>query len=157
MLLRRLVAGIAVLLCLNEPARGAMYTIDNPASNIYNPATRMNNPNPLSPPIQPVPQPPVKDVTTTKTAEPRPAKQIKEQPKPKPIFHKKRYYSKTVRAYITAAKKAFDKDDYKEFVSITEEALKRINAGTLKASKTEKQRLVKYKIFGYGLLEKNEN
>jgi hypothetical protein len=157
MLLRKLAAGIAVLLCLNEPARGAMYTIDNPAANIYNPATRMNNPNPLSPPVQPVSKPPVTDTTTTKPAEPIPAKQLKEQPKPKPIIRKKRYYSKTVRAYITAAKKAFDKDDYKAFISITEEALKRINAGTLKATKKEKQQLVKYKIFGYGLLEQNEN
>ncbi len=150
MFLRRLAAGIAVLLCLNATAKGAMYTIDNPASNIYNPATRMNNPNPLSPPTQPVPQPTTEVTTTTK-----PAEQSKEQPKPKPAIHKKRHYSKTVREYINAAKKAFAKDDYKKFVSITEEALKRINDGTLKASKKEKQRLVKYKTFGYELLEKD--
>jgi hypothetical protein len=39
-------------------------------------------------------------------------------------------------------------------VYITEEALKRISAGTLKASKKEKQPLVKYKNAGYGLLGK---
>jgi len=111
----------------------------------------MNNPNPLSTPTQSVPQPTTEVTTTTK-----PVEQSKEQPKPKPAIHKKRHYSKTVREYINAAKKAFAKDDYKKFVSITEDALKRISDGTLKASKKEKQTLVKYKTFGYGLLEKNE-
>lgn len=172
--LRKLTAGIAVLLCLHAPATAAMYTIDNPAekinnpadkmynpathvnnpaSNIYNPATRMNNPNPLSPPTQPVPPPTVPEATTTT----KPAKQIKEQPKSKPIIPQKSYYFKTVKAYINAAKKAFAQDDYREFVSITEDALRRINAGTLKASKKTRQKLAKYKVFGYGLLEKNED
>ncbi len=173
--LRRAVAGIAiVLLCLNAPATAAMYTIknpaekirnpadkmynpatqvNNPASNIYNPGTRMDNPNPLSPPTQPVPQPTVPEVTIPT----KPAKQINEQPQPKPAIPQKNYYYKTAGAYINAAKKAFNKDDYREFISITEDALRRIRAGTLKVSKKTKQKLVGYKIFGYGLLEKHED
>jgi hypothetical protein len=153
MYLRRLATGIAVILCLNAPARAAMYKIDNPASNIYNPAARMNNPNPLSPPTQPVPQPKVTEVTTPT----KPAKQIKKQPQIKSAIPQKRYYFKTVRAYINAAKRAFARDDYIEFISITEDALRRISAGTLKASKKTKQKLAKYKVFGYGLLEKDED
>jgi hypothetical protein len=42
-------------------------------------------------------------------------------------------------------------------ISITEDALRRISAGTLKASKKTKQKLAKYKVLGYGLLEKNED
>ena len=154
MLLRNLVTGIAVLLCLNAPARAEMYKIDNPASNIDNPATRMNNPNPLSPPTQPAPQPIVKDEsTTTKPVEPKPVKQFKEQPQSNPTIHKKKYYSKTAKVYIIAAKIAFDKDDYNKVVAITEDALRRIKAGTLIASKKAKQKLDKYKAVGYGLLE----
>jgi hypothetical protein len=44
-----------------------------------------------------------------------------------------------------------------EFLSITEDALRRISAGTLKASKKTERKLVRYKVFGYGLLEKNED
>ena len=151
MLLRRIATGIAAILCLNAPAMGAMYKIDNPASNIYNPATRMDNPNPLSPPTQPVPQPTVTEVTTAT----KPAKQIKEQPQPRSAIPKKSYNFKTAGAYIKAANKAFTQDDYMEFLSITEDALRRISAGTLKASMKTKQKLVRYKAFGYGLLEKN--
>jgi hypothetical protein len=79
MTMKRLAIGIAVILLLNVPARGALYEIDNPASNTYNPATRMNNPNPLSPPTRPVPQPAVREVTVPT----EPAKLIKEQPRPK--------------------------------------------------------------------------
>jgi len=154
MILRITAAGIAVALCLNAPATAEMYKIDNPASNIDNPATRMNNPNPLSPPTQPVPQPKVSEETTpTKQVETKSAKPIKDQTHPKSTVHKKRHNSKTARAYINAAKNAFEKDDYEKVVSITEEALKRISAGTLKASKKEKQKLVKYKKVGYGLLQ----
>jgi hypothetical protein len=153
MSLRRLTTGIAVILCLNAPARGAMYKIDNPASNIYNPAARMANPNPLSPPTQPVPQTTVTEVTTTT----KPVKQIKEQPRPKSTIPQKGYHFKTVGAYINAAKKAFARDDYLEFLSITEDALRRISAGTLKASKKAERKLTKYKVLGYGLLEKNED
>ena len=153
MTMRRLASGIAVILCLNAPAMGAMYKIENPASNIYNPAARMDNPNPLSPPTQPVPQPTVKEVTTTT----EPAKQIKEQPRPKPTVPQKKYNFKTAGMYIVAAKKAFARDDYIEFISITEDALRRISAGTLKASKKTKLTLARYKVFGYNLLEKNED
>jgi hypothetical protein len=151
MTLRRLATGIAAILCLYAPARGALFEIDNPASNIYNPATRMNNPNPLSPPTQPVPQPTVREVTATT----EPAKQIKEQARFKASIPRKSYYFKTANAYINAAKKAFAHDDYVEFLSITEDALRRINAGTLKASKKAERKLARYKVFGYGLLEKN--
>jgi len=151
MTMRRLAAGIAAIFCLNATARGAMYKIDNPASNIYNPATRMNNPNPVSPPTQPVPQPTATKVTTAT----EPAKQIKEQPQPRSAIPQKSYYFKTAGAYINAAKKAFARDDYIEFISITEDALRRISAGKLKASMKTKQKLVRYKAFGYGLLEKN--
>ena len=155
MTLRRLATGIAAILCLYAPARAAMYKIDNPASNIYNPAARMNNPNPLSPPTKPAPQPIVKEeTTTTKPVEPKPVKQIKEQPQSNPTIHKKKYYSKTARVYIIAAKIAFDKDDYNKVVAITEDALRRISAGKLKASKKEKLKLVNYKTVGYALLQK---
>jgi hypothetical protein len=153
MTMRRLAAGIAAILCLNATARGAMYKIDNPASNIYNPATRMDNPNPLSPPTQTVPQPAVTEVSPAT----KPANQIKEQPRHRSAIPKKSYYFKTSGAYINAAKKAFAGDDYIEFLSITEDALRRISAGTLKASMKTKQKLVRYKAFGYGLLEKNED
>lgn len=151
--LRRLATGIALMLCLNAHAWGAMYEIDNPASNIYNPATRMNNPNPLSPPTQPVPKPAATETTTVT----KPAKQIKEQPRPRSAIPQKSYNFKTVTAYINAAKKAFARDDYPEFLSITEDALRRISAGTLKASKKTERKLTKYKVLGYGLLEKNED
>lgn len=121
--------------------------IKNPASNIYNPSGRMNDPNQLSPPTQVVPEPTVtKVVPGTK------------QPllKSKTNITQKRYGFKTVGAYIVAIKKAFNKDDYVEFLSLTEDALRRISAGTLKASKKTKQKLAKYKVFGYGLLEKNK-
>jgi hypothetical protein len=173
MSLRRLVAGMAVVLYLNTPTAAEMYTIknpaekisnpadkmynpathvNNPASSIYNPAARMDNPNPLSPPTQPVHQPAATEVSATTV----PAKGIKEQPQPKPAIPQKNYHFKTASAYINAAKKAFIQDDYRGFLSITEDALRRIKAGTLKASKKTKQKLVNYKVLGYGLLEKNE-
>lgn len=173
MILIRATAGIAMALCLIAPATAAMYTIknpaekinnpadkmynpatqiNNPASNIYNPAARMDNPDPLSPLTQPVSHPAVTEATATA----RPAKQIKKQPQPKSAIPQKRYYFKTSRAYITAAKKAFVRDDYREFLSITEDALGRIHAGTLKASRKTRQQLTGYKVFGYGLLERGE-
>ena len=112
-----LATGIALTLCLNAPAMSEMFKIDNPASNIYNPATRMDNPNPISPPTQPVTQPTVTKGITTKI----PAEQIKEQSRHQPKFtipHKS-YHFKTVRAYLNAAKKAFNQDDYMEFLSLT--------------------------------------
>jgi hypothetical protein len=162
MKLKRLATGIAVtVITLQTPAMSAIYTIDdpankiknpgnkiynpasrinNPASNIYNPASRMDNPNPLSPPTQPIS-----------------AEQTKEQlqSQPKVTISHKSYHYKTVKAYINEAKKAFNGDNYIEFLSITEDALRRINAGKLKASDKAKQKLEKFKVFGYGLLEKS--
>jgi len=150
MTVKNLAAGIAVLLfSLSTSAMSANFTIDNPASNIYNPAVQMDNPSPLSPVIQPVPQPPV---TKKNTAE-----QVKEPPSPhaeRTVPHKN-YYFKTVGAYMAAAKKAFNREDYVEFISLTEDALRRIDAGTLRATKKTKLRLATYKKIGYGLLEKD--
>jgi hypothetical protein len=126
--------------------------VDNPAANIYNPASRMNNPDSLSPPTQAVPKPAVTEAApATKTVE-----QIKDQPRSKPEIPHKYYHFKTVRAYISAANKAFIQDDYREFISVTEDALRRINAGTLKASGKTKLKLAKFREFGYGLLKGKE-
>ena len=148
--------GITVLFCLNAPAMAEMFKIENPASNIYNPATRMDNPNPISPPTQPVPQ----QAVTEKSTKPKPATQTKEQtyphpqPQPKHNIPHKSYHFKTATKYINEAKKAFQHEDYKRFISITEDALKRIKTGTLIASKKSKQILDKYKANGYTLIEK---
>lgn len=168
--MRKLFAGIVVALYLHTPATAAMDVIknpadkirnpadkmynpatqvNNPAANIYNPATRLDNSNPLSPPTQPVPQPAVTAL--------KPAVKPAEQSAPKPVIPQKSYYFKTVRAYMDAAKKAFIHDDYIEFLSITEDALRRIDAKTLKASKKSTQKLTRFKLFGYGLLEKSED
>jgi hypothetical protein len=120
--------------------------INNPATNIYSPAAQMDNPNPLSPPTQPLTKIP------TAAAE----KPVVPPRKPLPTIPKKQYSFKRVREYLTAAKKAFSQDDYLEFLAITEDALRRIDAGTLKASKKSQQKLLKYKTFGYGLLETDE-
>jgi hypothetical protein len=158
----------AIVICLYRPALSAVYTIDNPAdkiknpaekiynpasdiknpaSNIYNPASRMEDPNPLSTPNQTV-----SDPTVTK------AVPASEQPmlKSKRGIPIKYYDFKTVTLYIVAIKKAFNKDDYIEFLSLTEDALRRIGEGTLKASTKTKLKLKKYRKFGYGLLEKVE-
>jgi uncharacterized membrane protein len=170
MTLHRLAAGIAIVLGLHTPVQSAMYEIknpadkiqnpagtmynpatqvNNPASNIYNPAARTNDPNPLSPPVQPVPQQAEKESKSL----PQPLKLKKEQSPSKPVIPQKNYKFKTAGEYIIAAKKAFIKDDFREFISIVEDALRRINAGTLKASQKTRQKLSKYKAFGYGLLE----
>jgi hypothetical protein len=145
-------AGIFALICsLQTPAISANFTIDNPASNIYNPAAHMENPSPLSPPTQPLPS----ATATKEIPAPIPAEKIKEQPlsQPKLTIPYKSYNFKTSGAYVIAAKKAFNRDDHIKFLSITEDALRRINAGTLSASKKTKQTLDKYRAFGYGLLE----
>jgi hypothetical protein len=156
---------LAIVICLHSSAFAAMYSIDNPAdkiktpaekmynpaidiknpaSNIYNPAVRMVDPNPLSPPTQTVPEPIV-----VKTAP------IPEQPvvKPTPRIPIKNYDFKTVNQYINAIKKAFTKDDYVEFLSLTEDALRRIKKGTLNAPQKIKLKLKKFSDFGYVLLE----
>ena len=141
----------ALLFSLQTPAISANFKIDNPASNIYNPAAHMDNASPISPPTQPILPPPV--ITKSITA-PLPAEQIKKQSlsKPERTIPVKNYTFKTVGEYLNAAKKAFIKDNYLEFLSITEDALRRIRSGTLRASDKAKQRLGKYKEFGYGLL-----
>jgi hypothetical protein len=111
----------------------------------------MNDPNPLSPATQSVPLPAV----TEGVVELAPAEKTKEIPAPKlrqAIPHKS-YHFKTVKAYLVAAKKAFNRDDYREFISITEDALRRIRAGSLQASAEIQQKLSRYETFGYGLLE----
>lgn len=167
--MKRSAAGIAMLFCLHAPAMAAMDAIknpadkirnpadrmynpatqiNNPATNIDNPAVRLDNPNPLSPPTQPAPQP-------AATAAPAVTKAA-EQARPRPVIPHKKYYFKNVKEYIEAAKKAFVQDDYVEFLSVTEAALRRIETGSLKASKKSRQKLDRYKVFGYGLLEKSE-
>ena len=148
--MRRLVAGIAIVLFFHTAAKAAMNPINNPATNIYNPASRMDNPDPLSPPTQPVPE--LKTTEVTPVAPPIPAAQrIKAQPQPqkKPGIPQKRYSHKTVAAYLGAAKKSFARKDYGELLFITEDALGRISAGTLKASRKTKQQLVNYNKIGY--------
>jgi len=128
--------------------------IKNPAANIYNPATQMDNPSPISPPTQPIPRP----EAAKPVPEALPPKQIKEPPKPLPrlVIPRKRYSFRTAAAYLAAAKNAFNRDNFVEFVSITEDALRRIDGGTLPASKKTKQKLLKYRAFGYGLLENKQ-
>jgi len=163
-LIRSLTGIAAILFGLYSSALSAIYSIDNPAdkidnpankiynpatdiknpaSTIYNPASRIDHSNPLSPPTLPIPVP-------------QPVEQVKEQLKiqPRRAIPHKNYHFKTVRVYISEAKRAFNQDDYVKFLSITEDALRRINSGALKASEKAKQKLEKYKVFGYGLLEK---
>jgi predicted DNA-binding protein len=121
---------------------------NNPASNIYNPGTRLDSRNPLSPPTQPIQSPTA--ATTATPAATETAKTARLQYKPE--IPQKKYYYKTAAAYIRAAKKSFADDDYVEFLSLTEDALRRINAGTLKVSANIKHKLNNYKTFGYGLL-----
>ena len=168
--MRRLTVIIALVLCLNAsaPATAAMYVIDNPAgkisnpagnmnspasqnnnpaANIYNPGARMDNRNPLSPPTK-APEP-----TASAASAPAAAPQPAQRQRYPPEIPQKKYYYKTAGAYIRAAKKSFVKDDYVEFLSITEDALRRINAGTLKASANTRHKLNQYKVFGHGMLE----
>ena len=108
----------------------------------------MDNPNPLAPATQPFSPPAAaKEIPAT-----IPAEQIKERPQSqlkRMILHKS-YYLKTGGAYVAAAKKAFYRDDHTEFLSITEDALRRINAGTLRGSNKSKRmlviRLVKHQV-----------
>ena len=152
--MRRVGAGIVVALCLKASAMAEMFKIENPASNIYNPADRMNDPNPLSPPSQPAPQPTApKDATTTP---PPPPEQVREQraPHQERAVPDKRSSFTTAKAYLAAADKAYNKGDYRRFLSMSEEALSRIRAGTLTASKKAKQKLARNRDLGRKLLEK---
>lgn len=177
MTLRKLTAAGAVVLCMTASAGAAMNPIQNPADSIrnpadtmtnpaaqiynpasksYNPASRVDSSSPLSPPtppvsVQPVPRPPV----AVAAPAPQPAPKLTQQtrPQPGPAIQVKRYGFKTAGAYVNAAKQAFIRDDYGAFISITEDALRRISAGTLKSSLKTKQKLIKYRVCGYGLLE----
>jgi hypothetical protein len=154
----------AILICLHKPAISEVYTIDNPAdriknpaekiynpasdiknpaSNIYNPAGRMGDPNPLSTPNQSVPDPSVTKAVSAIE---------KSMLKSKPSIPQNNYGFNTVTQYIVAIKEAFNKDDYISFLSLTEDALKRITEGSLKASSKTKLKLKKYRKFGYNLL-----
>ena len=165
----KIAAGIVVVLSLNSPATAEIYSIDNPASKInnpadklYNPATRSNNPasniyNPVSRMDNPkAPSTPAKPAQTTGaaevTAKKMPVKRADKELQPKPAVLETHYHYKTVDAYLNSAKKAFVRDDYGECLSITEDALRRINEGNLKASRKSKLKLLKYKAFGTGLL-----
>lgn len=157
--MRRAAAGIVVVFCLNAPARAEMFKIENPASNIYNPADRMNNPNPLSPPTQPAPQPAAaKEPAATTPSAPPPPEQAQEQrvQQQRRAVPQKNYSFKTAHAYLAAANKAYNRGDYRRFLAISEEALNRIRAGSLAASKKTKQKLVRNRAIGRGLLEKGD-
>jgi len=152
--MRRVGAGIVVALFLNASAMAEMFKIENPASNIYNPADRMNDPNPLSPPTQPVPQSIAPKEATTAT--PPPPEQVREQRathQERAVPHKSSSFT-TVKAYLTAANKAYNKGDFKRFLTISEEALSRIRTGTLTASKKAKQKLARNSVLGRKLLGK---
>lgn len=165
-------AVLALLICaIQTPALSANYAIDNPAdriinpvdkmynpatdiknpaSTIYNPASRMDNPNPLSP-VNPQPAVPKEAAKTP------PAGSVQEQSaRSRPPVMQRNYNLKTVGAYIIAAKKAFRCDNYREFIAISEDALRRIDAGTLRSSQKTKQTLIGYRKFGYGMLDKDE-
>lgn len=128
------------------PAAAAMNPIQNPASNIYNPASRMDNPNPLSPPVPPVaPDQPKKQETVV----PEPAVKVQpERVQQKPDRIIRSYNFESARAYINAANQAYGKGDILEFLAITEDALKRISAGKLKATKKSRQTLIRYQTLG---------
>jgi len=159
--MRRAAAGIVVALCLNAPALAEMFKIENPASNIYNPADRMDNPNPLSPATQPVPPPPPKETTITAppaatATVPPPPEQVKDRPVPyreRAVPHKRSSFT-TAKAYLTAADKAYNRRDYRRFLSLSEEALNRIRTGTLTATQKTKQKLLKNRALGRALLER---
>ncbi len=115
--------------------------IKNPADKISNPAEKITtNPNPVTPAAQPV-------VMQAEPANPQAVK------KATAVVQKKYYTFTKVNEYIVAAKKAFVRDDIIEFIAITEDALRRITAGSLKAAAKTKIKLNKYRAFGYSLLE----
>jgi hypothetical protein len=67
------------------------------------------------------------------------------------VPHKHASFS-TVKAYLAAADKAYNRGDYGRFLSMSEEALNRIRAGTLAASKEAKQKLIRNRALGRKLL-----
>lgn len=166
MQLLRLCYIITIVIGLQAPATAANFKIDNPAEKIENPAAKMYNPateiknpavnivNPAAKINNPNPASPV--TPSAKEEHVRSTKQAEKTAGHKPVIPLKNYTFKKVKEYINAAKKAFAQDDYIEFLSITEDALRRINSGSLKASRKTRQKLAKYKKFGYGLLEEDE-
>jgi hypothetical protein len=170
--MRRCTVMMAFLMCLaaSAPGGAAMYVIENPAgkisnpadrmynpatqpsnpaSNIYNPGTRLDERSPLSPPT-----PPEQKATATAAPEaPVVANKGQTGRRGQTQIPRKKYYLQSAGAYVRAAKKAFTEDNFVEFVAITEDALARINAGTLKASAQLRHKLNQYKTFGYGMLQ----
>lgn len=151
----KITAVVAGLCCLNGPATAAMFVIENPAGQISNPAARMYNPathtaNPAVNIYNPVLATDNRKVPPTPAAtEPAPpTRPVKAQPELK----QKKYHLKSVKAYIATAKRSFVIDEYAEFIAVTEDALRRINTGTLKASRQSEEMLVKYRAIGYVLL-----
>lgn len=170
MQLLRLCYIITIVIGLQAPVTAANFKIDNPAEKIdnpaakmYNPATEIKNPavnivNPAAKINNPNPASPVTPAASHSSKEEyvRSTKQAEKSAGLKSVIPQKNYTFKKVKEYINAAKKAFAQDDYIEFLSITEDALRRINSGSLKASRKTRQKLAKYKKFGYGLLEEDE-
>ena len=151
--MRRVGAGIVVVLCLNVSAMAEIFKIENPASNMYNPADRMSDPNPLSPPAQPVLRPTAPKEVVTTTAPP--PEQVREQHATyQGAVPRKRSSFTTAKFYLAAADNAYNKGDYGRFLSMSEEALSRIRAGTLTASKKAKQKLARNRTLGRKLLGK---
>jgi hypothetical protein len=149
--MKRILLLSALLAAAVSTAGAANYTINNPAGNIVNPAGSMANPaeqlanpNPLVPMPTQTPQP----VVQVKPAAEKPAL---------PLVMAKYYTFKRVKDYLDAAKKAFARDDYTEFTTLAEDALRRINSGGLKASRKTIRKLEKFRDFGYALLAKDED
>lgn len=165
----KIAAGIAAIFWLSTPATAAMYRIENPADTIknpadkmYNPATTKNNPsaniqNPasgmddpdaLAPPGKPGTAPRVAKVSGTAS------KQSKDQPGPHTtVVPRKNHHFKNVSTYLKTAERSFALEDHLGLISISEDALRRIAAGTLKASKKTKKTFLMYQAYGYAALE----
>ena len=163
--MRVLATVIAIMTTIATSLMAADYTIRNPADKIDNPAGRMSNPaetihNPAANITNPSDQlanpDPVRPLRQTE-AKPKEAA-APATPTPAPPVVPARYYTyKRVREYLDAAKRAFGKDDYLEFTALTEDALRRINSGGLKASKKTVRKLEKFKAFGYAMLTRDED
>ncbi len=68
----------------------------------------------------------------------------------RPVFN----YS-TAKEYIDEANKAYKAHDYKRIILLSEEALKRIQQGTLKATEREKSYINHFRIGGYDLINRH--
>ena len=164
--LRGFLIAVATLISLTGMAVAANYNINNPADKINNPASKIANPadkiyNPssnINNPASTVTNPAAQLTNPSPLSVAQPAVKQAEQVTPGvdrrllPVVEKKYYTFKKVKEYINAAKKAFVKDDYPEFIAIAEDALQRINSGSLRASVKTKNKLNKYREFGYSLM-----